>query len=112
MPSSYSKRAPEPKGPKNLTEGQKAAIITLREACNLTYPEISTKLGVTDAAAGQAYRKAKREAQQLTGSSECSLSQLIAAAKPKPHSGRPAKAKVGCGSVRRSESIADFTLCN
>jgi hypothetical protein len=50
------------KGSKNLTEGQKAAIVTLRDVNKLTFLQIALKLGVDDLAAGKAFRKAKRDA--------------------------------------------------
>ena len=74
---------------KNLTEGQKAAIVTLRTVNKLTFPEIATKLGVDDKAAGQAFRKAKRDA--MRQNTYYTLGELIAASKPKQHSRRLVK---------------------
>jgi len=82
-------------GSKNLTEGQKAAIVTLREVNNLTFPQIATKLGVDDKAAGQAFRKAKRDAMRQNSRPYYTLAELVAASKPKHHSGRPAKVANG-----------------
>jgi len=82
-----------PRGSKNLTEGQKAAVITLREVNRLSFPQIALKLGVDDKVAGKAFRKAKREA--MRDHPYCTLAELIAASKPKQHPGRPVKVANG-----------------
>jgi len=79
------------KGTKNLTEGQKAAVVTLREVNKLTFPQIASKLGIDDTAAGKAFRNAKRDAMRQNDRPYYTLAELIAASKPKPHPGRPAK---------------------
>jgi hypothetical protein len=74
---------------KNLTEGQKAAIVTLRDTNKLTFPQIATKLGVDDKAAGQAFWKAKRDA--MRQNTYYTLAELIVALKPKQHPRRLVK---------------------
>ncbi|KAF2712199.1 hypothetical protein K504DRAFT_452426 [Pleomassaria siparia CBS 279.74] len=89
-------------GSKNLSEGQKAAIIILREINGLTFPQIATKLGITDSTAGKAFRRAKRKA-STRHDRECStLAELVAAAKPEAHSGRPAKVANGSTKVAKT----------
>jgi hypothetical protein len=95
-----------PGGSKNLTEGQKAAIVTLREVNKLTFPQIATKLGVDDKAAGQAFRKAKRDAMRQNSRPYYTLAELIAASKPKHHPGR--LAKVANGSELSKSIRADI----
>jgi hypothetical protein len=84
-----------PRGSKNLTEGQKAAVVTLREVNKLTFPQIALKLGVDDTAAGKAFRKAKRDAMRRNDHQYYTLAELIAASKPKQHPGRPVKVANG-----------------
>ena len=80
-----------PRGSKNLTEGQKAAVVVLREVDKLTFPQIALKLGVDDSAAGKAFRKAKRDAMRQNNHPYHTLAELIVASKPKQHPGRPVK---------------------
>jgi hypothetical protein len=83
------------RGSNNLTEGQKAAIVTLREVNKLTFSQIATKSGVDDKAAGQAFRKAKRNAMRQNSHLYYMLAELIVVSNPKDHPGRPAKVANG-----------------
>jgi hypothetical protein len=84
-----------PRGSKNLTEGQKAAVVTLRDVNKLTFPQIALKLGVDDKAAGKAFRRAKRDAMRQNNRTYYTLAELIVASKPKNYPRRPAKVANG-----------------
>ncbi|KAF2789426.1 hypothetical protein K505DRAFT_365623 [Melanomma pulvis-pyrius CBS 109.77] len=91
MPLSRLPRCP--KGSKNLTKGQKAAIVALGQVKGLGFPQIAAEVGIHDKAAGQAFQRAKRDAQKLNNNN--ALLQP-----PRAHDGCQTKGLILAGLLR------------
>ena len=90
------------RGAKTITVEQRAAIITLRFCCNLSYPEISSKLSINDKTCSNIYREVERR----VGCENPTLIQLLQAVGPIKQVGRPVK--VQQGSSLSAEIRADI----